>query len=75
MDFKILCPKFIPKFRLIDLPKSNHHPVDKPFITPPPPYMLNSVDYPTEGALIAAAREKCKVVSAEHVRIASTEVI
>jgi len=27
------------------------------------------------GALLAAAQEKCPIVSAEHVRLASTEII
>ena len=37
--------------------------------------LLRHANNLARGALIAAAREKCKVVSAEHVRIASTEVI
>ncbi len=37
--------------------------------------LLRRVNLLAKGALIAAAIEKCKIVSAEHVRIASTEVI
>lgn len=37
--------------------------------------LLRHANNLARGALIAAAREKCKVVSAEHVRVASTEVI
>jgi len=37
--------------------------------------LLRRANNLARGALIAAAREKCKVVSAEHVRIASTEII
>ena len=37
--------------------------------------LLRRANLLAKGALIAAAIEKCKVVSAEHVRIASTEVI
>jgi len=58
MDFKIFSPKFIPESRLIDFPKSNHQPVQKPFITPPPPYVLNSVDYPAEGTLHRIGRHR-----------------
>jgi len=58
MDFKILCPKLIPESRLIDFPKSNHQPVDKPLITPPPPYMFNSIDYPAESTLYRIRRHR-----------------
>jgi len=51
MDVKIFSPKFSPESRLIDLPKSNHQPVDKPLITPPSSYMFDPVDYPAEGTL------------------------
>lgn len=37
--------------------------------------LLRRANILARGALIAATREKCRVVSAEHVRIASTEVI
>jgi general secretion pathway protein A len=37
--------------------------------------LLRRANNLARGALIAAAREKCQVVSAEHVRIASTEII
>lgn len=37
--------------------------------------LLRRANYLAKGALIAAAREKCRVVAAEHVRIASTEII
>lgn len=37
--------------------------------------LLRRANNLARGALIAAAREKCKIVSAEHVRIASTEII
>jgi len=37
--------------------------------------LLRHANNLARGALIAAAREKCKVVSADHVRVASTEVI
>lgn len=37
--------------------------------------LLRRANNLARGALIAATREKCKVVSAEHVRVASTEVI
>lgn len=37
--------------------------------------LLRRANNLARGALIAAAREECKVVSAEHVRVASTEVI
>jgi general secretion pathway protein A len=37
--------------------------------------LLRRANYLAKGALIAAAAEKCQVVAAEHVRIASTEII
>jgi len=37
--------------------------------------LLRKANTLARGSLIAAAREKCQVVSAEHVRIASTEII
>jgi type II secretory pathway predicted ATPase ExeA len=37
--------------------------------------LLRRANYLAKGALIAAAAEKCRVVAAEHVRIASTEII
>jgi type II secretory pathway predicted ATPase ExeA len=37
--------------------------------------LLRRANNLARGALIAAAKEKCSVVSAEHVRIASTEMI
>jgi RNAse (barnase) inhibitor barstar len=37
--------------------------------------LLRRANLLAKGALIAAANEKCTVVSAEHVRMASTEVI
>lgn len=37
--------------------------------------LLRRANLLAKGALIAAAHEKCTVVSAEHVRMASTEVI
>lgn len=37
--------------------------------------LLRRANFLAKGALIATAAEKCRVVSAEHVRIASTEII
>jgi general secretion pathway protein A len=37
--------------------------------------LLRRANYLAKGALIAAAAEKCRVAAAEHVRIASTEII
>lgn len=37
--------------------------------------LLRRANYLAKGALVAAAAEKCRVVAAEHVRIASTEII
>jgi len=37
--------------------------------------LLRKANLLARGSLIAAAKEKCKVVSAEHVRIASTEIM
>ena len=37
--------------------------------------LLRRANFLAKGALIAAAAEKCQVVAAEHVRIASTEII
>ena len=37
--------------------------------------LLRRANNLARGALIAAAAEKCDVVSAEHVRVASTEII
>lgn len=37
--------------------------------------LLRRANHLAKGALVAAATEKCKVVAAEHVRIASTEII
>jgi general secretion pathway protein A len=37
--------------------------------------LLRRANNLARGALIAATREKCRVVSAEHVRVASTEII
>jgi len=37
--------------------------------------LLRRANYLAKGALIAAATEKCRMVAAEHVRIASTEII
>lgn len=37
--------------------------------------LLRRANFLAKGALIAAAAEQCKVVSAEHVRMASTEII
>lgn len=37
--------------------------------------LLRRANNLARGALIAAAREKCRVISAEHVRVASTEII
>ena len=37
--------------------------------------LLRRANFLAKGALIAAAGEKCRVVAAEHVRIASTEII
>jgi general secretion pathway protein A len=37
--------------------------------------LLRRANFLAKGALIAAAAEKCRVVAAEHVRIASTEII
>jgi len=37
--------------------------------------LLRRANNLARGALIAAAREKCQVVAAEHVRVASTEII
>src|SRR5208337_2421001 len=37
--------------------------------------LLRKANYLAKGALVAAAAEKCRVVAAEHVRIASTEII
>ncbi len=37
--------------------------------------MLRKVNILARGALIATAREQCRLVSAEHVRLASTEMI
>lgn len=37
--------------------------------------LLRRANLLAKGALIAAAHEHCKVVSAEHVRVASTEII
>jgi type II secretory pathway predicted ATPase ExeA len=37
--------------------------------------LLRRANYLAKGALLAAAAEKCRVVAAEHVRIASTEII
>ncbi|MBI5739147.1 MAG: AAA family ATPase, partial [Nitrospirae bacterium] len=37
--------------------------------------LLRRANNLARGALMAAASEKCPVVSAEHVRIASTEII
>ena len=37
--------------------------------------LLRRANLLAKGALIAAAREKCRLVSPEHVRIASTEII
>ena len=67
MDFKILYPKLIPESWLIDLPKSNHQPVDKPLITPPPPYMFNSIDYPAESTLYCIRRHRDPAFSLKSV--------
>lgn len=37
--------------------------------------LLRRANFLAKGSLIAAATEKCRVVAAEHVRIASTEII
>ena len=37
--------------------------------------LLRRADHLARGALMAAAREGCAVVSAEHVRLASTEIL
>lgn len=37
--------------------------------------LLRRANFLAKGALIATAAEKCRVVSAEHVRVASTEII
>ena len=37
--------------------------------------LLRRANNLARGALVAAASEKCNIVSAEHVRIASTEII
>jgi type II secretory pathway predicted ATPase ExeA len=37
--------------------------------------LLRRANYLAKGALLAAAAEKCRMVAAEHVRIASTEII
>jgi len=37
--------------------------------------LLRKANLLARGSLIAAAKEKCKVVSAEHIRIASTEIM
>jgi general secretion pathway protein A len=37
--------------------------------------LLRRANYLAKGALVAAASEKCRVVAAEHVRVASTEII
>ncbi len=37
--------------------------------------LLRRANYLAKGALMAAANEKCNVVSAEHVRMASTEIM
>ncbi len=37
--------------------------------------LLRKANLLTRGSLIAATKEKCKVVSAEHIRIASTEIM
>ncbi len=37
--------------------------------------LLRRANILASGALIAAATEKCSIVSGEHVRIASTEII
>ena len=36
--------------------------------------LLRRANLLAKGSLVAAAREKCTVVSAEHVRMASTEI-
>jgi len=51
MDFKILCPEFIPETRFVDLPESDHQPVLKPLITPSSSDMFDYVNYPAEGTL------------------------
>jgi len=51
MDLEVFCPKFIPESLFVDFPKSNHQPVNKPFITPKSPYMFDPVNYPAEGTL------------------------
>ena len=37
--------------------------------------LLRRANQLARGALMAAASEKCSVVSAEHVRVASTEIL
>jgi len=37
--------------------------------------LLRKANHLAKGALVAAAKENCRVVAAEHVRIASTEII
>lgn len=37
--------------------------------------LLRSANNIARGALVAAAQEKCMTVSADHVRVASTEII
>lgn len=37
--------------------------------------LLRRANHLAKGALLGAAREQCRIVSAEHVRIASTEII
>lgn len=40
-----------------------------------PLLIIDEADHRARGALIAAAAERCQIVSAEHFRIASTELI
>ena len=37
--------------------------------------LLRRANHLAKGALLGAAREQCRIVTAEHVRIASTEII
>jgi hypothetical protein len=53
----------------------SQHICPKPPEDKHPGGLLRRANNLARGALIAAKREKGKVVSAEHVRIASTEII
>jgi len=49
INSEIIFPKFIPKLRFENLPKSNHEPVDKTFLTPALSYSFHSFHHSTKS--------------------------